>query len=157
VPLLHFLSDSVRIIDNQLKTREKILREKLIVPRLIKKFRAFKVKKRRGCSSTHHVGSSKNESITPLILILGNILSGQLDAKGAFSGKSSVSHRIGGCQDMNSGSSITSPIYYIDYASEYHWTAGTLRVGENKVPPAEHILWGSHKRIHSSDSLDVTD
>jgi len=59
---------------------------------------------------------------------------------------------------MNPGSSIiTSLIFYVDYAIDCHWTAGTLRVGEGKVPPAEHILWRSHKRIHSSDSIDVTD
>jgi hypothetical protein len=138
----------------------RILREKLIAPHWIKKFCTFKVEK-RGCLSTRHVGLSKNEGITPLILILGNILSGQLDAKVAFSGESFVSHRIGGlldpragmgvlekkvifciCQDMKTESSITSPIYYIDYASDCPWTAGTVSVGESKVPPAEHILWG---------------
>jgi hypothetical protein len=176
VPLLHFLSNPVYIIDNQLTTWKRILREKLIVPHLIKKFRAFKVKK-RGCPSTRHVGSSKNEGITPLIIILGNILSGQLCTKSVFffRGKlrSLSNRRLVGpqsrygrfgeekisctCQDMNPGSSITPPIYYIDYAIDCHWTAGTQRVGESKVPPAEHILWGSYKRIHSSDSLDVTD
>lgn len=86
VPLLHCLSNLVYIIDNQL-TWQRILPEKLVVPHLIKKFRAFKVKKKRGCPSARHVGSSKNGGITPLILILGNILSGQLYAKGAFPGK----------------------------------------------------------------------
>lgn len=89
------LSNPHYIIDNQLTTWKRILREKLIVPHLIKKLRAFEVKKRR-CPSTRHAGLSKNECITPLILILGNILRGQLCAKGAFSGESSVSHRIGG-------------------------------------------------------------
>jgi hypothetical protein len=95
VPLLHFLSNPVCITDNRLMTWKRILCEKLVVPHLIKKFRAFKVKK-RCCSSTRHVSSSKNEGITPLVLILGNVLSDRLCAKGAFSGESSVSQRIEG-------------------------------------------------------------
>lgn len=46
VPLLHCLSNSVYIIDNQLKTWKRILPEKLIVPHLIKEFLAFQVKKK---------------------------------------------------------------------------------------------------------------
>jgi hypothetical protein len=49
VPLLHFLSNPVYIIDKHLTIWKRILREKLIAPHLIKKFIAFEVKKVRLC------------------------------------------------------------------------------------------------------------
>jgi len=95
VPLLHCLSNLVYIIDNQL-TWQRILPEKLVVPHLIKKFRAFKVKKKKRlslCTPCRLIEEWRHNSTYsyPRQYIKWSAL-----RQGCFSGESSVSHRIGG-------------------------------------------------------------